>query len=102
MYENIFLLCVNCDLYLGDMTSSQGHDTPLGNGQQLYEILSRSKMAVRSYVCTVTLTFETPPWVKIITHPCVMDNISRIQHERKKQIIAMWELKCNLNRCDTT
>ena len=27
----------------------QGHDTPLGHGQQLCEILSRSNMAVKSY-----------------------------------------------------
>ena len=44
----------------------QGHDTPLGHGQQLCEILSRSNMAVRSYgpdtyfkyMYTVTLTSE--------------------------------------------
>ena len=48
------------------MTLGQGHDTPLGHGQQLSEILSRSNLAVRSYgpdtdfqyVCTVTLTLE--------------------------------------------
>ena len=51
---------------LGDMTLGQGHNTALGHGQQLCEILSRSNLAVRSYgpdmdfgyVCTVTLTFE--------------------------------------------
>ena len=50
-------------LDLGDMTLGQGHDTPLGHGQQLCEILSRSNMAVRiygldtdfGYVCTLTL-----------------------------------------------
>ena len=31
------------------MTFGQGHDTPLGHGQQLCEILSRSTMALRSY-----------------------------------------------------
>ena len=55
-----------CALYLdlGDMTLDQGHDTLLSHGQQLWEILSRSNMAVRSYgpdsdfryVCSVTLT----------------------------------------------
>ena len=48
------------------MTLGKGHDTPLGHGQQLCEILSRSNMVVRSYgpdtgfgyACTVTLTFE--------------------------------------------
>ena len=48
------------------VTLGQGHDTPLGHGQQLCEILSRSKLTVRSYgsdtdfgyVCTVTLKLE--------------------------------------------
>ena len=31
------------------MTLGQGHDTPLGHGQQLCEILSRSNVAVRNY-----------------------------------------------------
>ena len=61
---------------------SQGQDTPLGHGQQLCEILSRSNMAVRSYgpdmdfqyKCTVTLTLKIWPWVKVMTHPSVMDN----------------------------
>ena len=64
------------------MTLGQDHDTPLGHGQQLCEILSRTNLAVRSYgsdvdfeyVCTVTLTLEIRPWVKFITHPWVMDN----------------------------
>ena len=30
-----FWLCVNRDLDNGDMTFGQGHDTPLGHGQQL-------------------------------------------------------------------
>ena len=65
------------------MTSSQGHDTHLGHWQQLCEIISKSNKAVRSYVpdtdfgyvCTVTLTFEIWPWVKVMTHPWVMDNV---------------------------
>ena len=60
------VLCVPFDLDLGGMTLSQSQDTPLGQGQQLCEILSRSNMAVRSfgpdtdfgYVCIVTLTLE--------------------------------------------
>ena len=40
---------VHCDLALWDMTLDQGHDTPLGNGQQLCEISSRSNLAVTSY-----------------------------------------------------
>ena len=54
------------DLDLGDMNLGQRHDTPLGHGQQLCEILFRSNLAVRScgpdtdfgYVCTVTLNLE--------------------------------------------
>ena len=77
-----FSVSVHFDLDLGDMTLGQGHDIPLGRGQQLCEILSRSNMAVGShcpdidswYVCTVTLTLEIWPWVKVMTHPCVMDN----------------------------
>ena len=55
-----------------------GHDSPLGHGQQLCEILSRSNLELRSNVlgmlCTVTLTLEIWPWVKVVTHPWVMDN----------------------------
>ena len=65
------------------MTLDQGHDTTLGYGQQLCEILSRSNMVVRSYgpdtdfgyVCTVTLIWEIWPWVKIMSHPLVKVNI---------------------------
>ena len=77
-----FPVYVHCDLDLGDMTLGQVHDTTLGHGQQLCEILSRSNLAVRSYgpdtdfqyMCTVTLTLEIWPWVKVMTHPWVMDN----------------------------
>ena len=75
-----FWVCVRCDL--DDMTLGQGHDTPLGHGQQLSTILSRSHLAVRTYgpdtdfeyVCTVTLTLEIWPWVKVMTYPWVIDN----------------------------
>ena len=64
------------------MTLVHGHDTPLVHGQQLCGILFRSNMAMRSYdpdtdfgyVCTVTLTSEIWPWVKVMTHPSVIDN----------------------------
>ena len=76
------LLCVHFDLDLRGMTLTKFGAKPLGHGQQLWEILSRSNIAVRSYgpdtefgyVCTVTLTLEIWPWVKVITHPWVMDN----------------------------
>ena len=45
----IFWMCLHCDLELSDMTLFQGHDIPLGHGQQLCEILSRSDKGVRSY-----------------------------------------------------
>ena len=79
-----FPVYVHCDLDLGDMMLGQGHDTWLGHGQQLCQILSRSNLAVRSYgpdmdfqyLCTVTLTLEIWSWVKVMvmTHPWVMDN----------------------------
>ena len=57
--DTVLGVCVYCDLV--DMTLGQGHDTPLGHGQQLCE-LSRSNLIVRSsgpdkdfwYLCTVT------------------------------------------------
>ena len=73
-----------CDLDLGDITLGQSHDTASGHEQQLCEILSRFKMGVRSYgpdtdfqyICTLTLTLEISPWVKIIIDPLVKDNKS--------------------------
>ena len=66
-------LCMLCDL--GNITLDQGHDTPLGHGQQLCEILSRSNKAVGScvartdfcYVYTVTMILEIWPWFKVTT-----------------------------------
>ena len=63
MARTRYWVYVHCDLDLGEMTLGQGHDTSLGHGQQLCEILSRSNLAVRSYgpctdfgyVCNVTL-----------------------------------------------
>ena len=37
------------DIDLGDMILGQSHESLLGHGQQLCEVLSRSNMAVRSY-----------------------------------------------------
>ena len=77
-----FWVCVHCDLILGHMTLGQGHDTSFGHRHKVCEILSRSNLAVRSYgpdtdfryMCTVTLTLEIWPCVKVMTHPWVMDN----------------------------
>ena len=60
------LVCVHCDLDIRYITMAQGHDTSLDPGRWVWEIVSRSNMAVRSYVpdtgvqyvCTVTLTLE--------------------------------------------
>ena len=46
-YTNFGYVC--SDLDLRDMTLDQGHDTPLGHGQQLCEKLSRLEKKVRSY-----------------------------------------------------
>ena len=45
----IIFLSVHYYLDLGDMTMGQAHDTPLGLGQQLCEILFKTNMTVRSY-----------------------------------------------------
>ena len=63
-----------------DLVSRLWH--PLGHGQQLCEIISKSNKAVRSYgpdtdfgyVCTVILTLEIWPKVQVMTHPWVIDN----------------------------
>ena len=43
-----FWLCVHGDFDLGDISLGQGHDTILGYGHELCEILSRSNTAVRN------------------------------------------------------
>ena len=72
---------MQCDLGLRDMTLGQGHDTPLGHGQQLCEILSRSSMAVKSYgpdthilLCVHFDLDLGGPCIKVIQHTWVMDN----------------------------
>ena len=60
--HNLFLY-VHYDPDLGDKTLGQCHDKPLGVGQKLYEVSSKSKLSVKSYgldtkfgyVCPVTL-----------------------------------------------
>ena len=46
MARTRFWVCVHRDLDLGYITSGQGHGTPLGHGQQLWVILSRSDKVV--------------------------------------------------------
>ena len=75
-----FWLCMHSDLDLWVMAFGRNHDTPFGHWQQLCEILSKSNKAVRrygpdtefGYACTVTLTLDIWPLVKVITHPWVM------------------------------
>ena len=58
--------CYGLDTDLGYRYIQDLGDITLGHGQQLYEVLSRSNKAMRSYdkdtdlgyVCTVTLTLE--------------------------------------------
>ena len=45
---------MHCDLELRSITLAQGHATPLSEKQQLCEILSRSKMAVRDMLLILT------------------------------------------------
>ena len=61
---------------LWSKTLCQGHDTPLGHGQQLREILSDPwpGHGFFWYARTVTLTLETRPCVKVVTHPWVTEN----------------------------
>ena len=92
MTRTLFWICIHCDLDLGVMTLGLDHDTPLGHGQRLCEILSRSNLAVWSYdldtyfgyVCIVTLTFAILPCVKFMTYPwswtTIVWNIIQVQH----------------------
>ena len=48
-----FMVCVHCDIDLGDMTLGQGHDTLLYHGVRSYEPDTDF-----GYLCTVTLTLE--------------------------------------------
>ena len=98
-----FPVCVYCDLDLGDLTLGQGHDTPFGHGQQLCEIISWSNLAVRSYgpdtdfqyVCTVTLTLEIWPWVKVMTHSLVTDNnCVKLYPDRTREYKVMARTQC--------
>ena len=69
------LPCVNCDLDLGDNTLSQCHDTIVW---YIFKIQHGCEELLPwhgcRYVCTLALTLEIWPWVKVMTHPWVMDN----------------------------
>ena len=57
MARTQIFVCVHCDLDLGDMTLDQDKDTPLGHGQYLSEILSRSTKEVRIYSLDTNLGY---------------------------------------------
>ena len=73
---------MHSDLDLGGMTFVEDYDTPLGNGQQLCEILSRSNMAVRSYgkdmhflvYVNCDIDFEGFTLGEFMTNPWAMHN----------------------------
>ena len=75
MVWNKKLPCVNCDLDLGDMSLSQGHDTIAWYVIKI-QLGSDNLWPGHGfgYVCIVTMTSEIWPWVKVITHLWVMDN----------------------------
>ena len=65
-----FLPCVNCDLDLGVVSLSKGHDTIAWYIIKIQ--LGSDNLWPRhgfGYVCTVTMTSEISPWVKVMTHP---------------------------------
>ena len=107
MARKQILVCVHCDLDLGDLTLGQGHETPFGNGQQLCEMLSRSNMAVRSYDpttdfwydCTVTLTLEIWPCQETNCGMCALWPLpwrhrlcSRSWHTLRSWTIVVWNI----------
>ena len=72
-----------CDLDINDRTLGQGHYTLLDQVQQLCKILSDPTLVSSEElwpwtqilgICAVTLTLDICPWVKVMTHPWVMDN----------------------------
>ena len=67
--------CLNCDLDLGDMSLSQGHDTIMWYIIKI-QLGSDNFWPGHGfgYVCTATMTLEIWPWVKVMTHPSVIDN----------------------------
>ena len=82
--DSTYLVCANSDLELWDITLGQGHDTLriVWNIVQIQPNSTRSYGWDKdfSYVCTLTLTCEMWPWVKVMTklkvmtHPRVVDN----------------------------
>ena len=43
------MVSTHCELDFGDMNLGKSNETTLGHGQQLFKMLSRSNVAVRSY-----------------------------------------------------
>ena len=61
-------------------------------------ILSRSNLAMKSlfwYVCTVVITSEIWPWVKVMTHPWVMaNNCVKLYPDRTRGYEVMARTRC--------
>ena len=77
MVRKRILPFVNCDLDLGNMILSQGHDrSTIVRYIIKIQLGSEELCPGHSFgnVCTVTLTSEKSPWVKVIAHPWVMGN----------------------------
>ena len=76
------LVCVHCDLDLGGMIFVEDHVITLGSGTTIvWNIIQiqhgRDELWLRHgfwYVCTLTLTLEVWPKIKVMTHPSVMDH----------------------------
>ena len=89
------LICGQFDL--GGMTLVQEYDTPLGHGQQLYELLSKSNITVESYglekdhryVCNLTLVqgHDTS-----LGHGQQLCGIIQIQNDSRK--LCPGKIKC--------
>ena len=73
--RNKFSLCVNCDLDLGNMTLSEGHNTNVLHIMNInMTVISYGSDTDVGYKCTVTLTFEIWPTVKVMPHPWAREN----------------------------
>ena len=95
------------------MTLRQDNTKKFSHGQELCEILSKSNIIVMSYrtdkdhdyVCSVTLTSDMWPWVKVMTHPWVMEIIIQIQQNSRYLLLRHWfsrYVNCDIDLGDTS
>ena len=84
---------MHCEFDLGDMTLTQGHDTPLGHGQQLRKNIQNQHGSKKFYpdtdfyyVLTVSLTLEIKiPFKNKTNHP-----ISSDSHQQSWHTLRSW------------